>query len=60
MKFERTHFHIWKHKLTLLFQIEKLGPYIINRIKVKPFVPTTIQIVFGVQTIPSIGARRER
>jgi hypothetical protein len=39
---------------------KNFGPYIINRIKVKLFVPTTIQIVFGVQTIPSIGARGER
>ncbi len=60
-KFEKTHFHIWKHRLTLLFKNKKnFGPYIINRIKVKPFVPTTIQIGFGVQTIPSIGARGER
>jgi len=50
-KFDGTYFHVWKHKLTLLFKTKKLWS-IVNGTETKPIAPTTTRVA----ALPIVGA----
>ena len=45
-KFDGTYFHIWKHRLTLLFKSERLYS-IVSGTEGKPVQPSTAEILVG-------------
>ena len=53
-KFDGTYFHIWKHRLTLLFKSERLYS-IVSGTEGKPVQPSVAEILAGVVVPPANG-----
>ena len=53
-KFNGTYFNIWKHRLTLIFKIEKLWS-IVSGAEPLPVAPTAAKIATGSQLLPATG-----
>jgi len=54
-KFDGSYFHVWKHKISLIFK-QKKHLLIIEGIKAKPIAPTIAQITGNVAQVLATNA----
>ena len=53
-KFNGSYFNIWKHRLTLIFKVEKLWP-LVSGIQPLPMAPTAAELAAGALALPLTG-----
>lgn len=54
-KFDGSYFHVWKHRLSIIFKQEK-HLLIVEGIKAKPIAPTIAQIIANVAQVLATNA----